>query len=563
MNSRRLALLSLSLLLLPSLARAQQSATYGEVLEVGLTNVDFVATDSKGNPIPGLKAPDFEIYEDGKRQEITNFSEFSGDGSSATVLGEAGTAQETPMAPAARKFIFYIDDSSLTLENRRAVLPAVRKFVSTQLRQGDEALLVSWNRALKIRVPWTADIAAVDNALVALEGEVSSSSVFMAERRRAEQLMTKLAQEAGFGGPLAPIWEDLINTARSYAETRRIDVMQSTSALTRLLASLTGVDGKKILVIATDDLPTIVGADLFQHLENMRAEAALNPTSRFAVGARMNSANTDMSRYNMEQTIDTLARAANATGVTVYGINPKGLGGPAEGKAGLQMPTEMNLEFARNNQSLAGISMLANRTGGVALVGAPADMAFERVSRDLNAYYSLAYRSTSGKSPERKIEVRAKRPGVKVRSRTNVYHRSLEREMADRVIANHLQSSVANSLGISLEADRLVSDGLRPILPVRVVIPMDELTLLPDGKGGVTGGFSVFTCSSDGAGGTSGVNVQSHSINFNAEQAAKMKGRRIGFAIQVPLENGRNRISIGVLDHVSQEQGFVTMKAAL
>jgi VWFA-related protein len=562
MNLRRLALLSLSLLL-PHIARAQQTATFGEVLEVGLTNVDFVATDSKGNPIPGLKAPDFEIYEDGKRQEITNFSEFSGDGSSATVLGEGGTAQETPMAPAARKFIFYIDDSSLTMENRRAVLPAVRKFVSTQLRPGDEAMLVSWNRVLKVRVPWTADTAAVDSALVALEGEASSSSLFMVERQRAERLMTKLAQEAGYGGPLAPIWEDLVNTARSYAETRRIDVMQSTNALTRLLASLTGVDGKKILVIATDDLPTLVGADLFQHLENMRAEAALNPTSRFAVGARMNSANTDMSRYNMEQTIDTLARAANATGVTVYGINPKGLGGPAEGKAGLQMPTEMNLEFARNNQSLAGINMLANRTGGVALVGAPADMALERVSRDLNAYYSLAYRSTSGKSPERKIEVRSTRPGVKVRSRTNVYHRSLEREMADRVIANHLQSSVANPLGISLEADRLVSDGLRPILPVRVVIPMDELTLLPDGKGGVTGGFSVFTCSSDGAGGTSGVNVQSHAINFNTEQAAKMKGRRIGFAIQVPLENGRDRISIGVVDHVSQEQGFVTMKAAL
>jgi VWFA-related protein len=563
MNIRRFALLSFTVLLAAPAVLAQQTATFGEVLEVGLTNVDVVATDSRGNPIPGLKPSDFEIYEDGKRQEITNFSELRGDGSSATVLGEAGTAQEAPMAPAARKFIFYMDDSSLSLQNRREVFPAVRKFVSTQLRPGDEALLVTWNRALKVRVPWTADTAVVDSALVALEAEVSSSSLFMAEKQRAERLMTKLTEEAGFGGPLAPVWDDLINTARSYAEMRRMDVIQSTNALTRLLASLTGVDGKKVLVIATDDLPTLVGADLFQHLENIRSQAALQPTSRFAVGALLNSSITDKSRYNMEVTIDTLARAANATGVTVYGINPKGLGGPAEGKAGLQMPSEINLDFARNDQSLAGISMLANRTGGVAMVGAPADLALERVSRDLNSYYSLGYRSTTGKSPERKIEVRAKRPGVQVRSRTNVYHRSLEREMADRVIANHLQSAVANPLGISLEADRLVSDGLRPLLPVRVVIPMDELTLLPDGKGGVTGGFSVFTCSSDGSGGTSGVNVQSHAINFNAEQAAKMKGRRIGFFIQVPLENGRDRISIGVVDHISQEQGFVTMKAAL
>ena len=102
-----------------------------------------------------------------------------------------------------------------------------------------------------------------------------------------------------------------------------------------------------------------------------------------------------------------------------------------------------------------------------------------------------------------------------------------------------------------------------PTRPVRVIIPINMLTLIPDGKGNMTGGFSVFTCSGDGQGGTSGVNVQSQAINFTAEQAAQMKGRRIGFAIQVPLENGRHQVSIGVVDHISQGQGFATMKAAL
>jgi hypothetical protein len=59
------------------------------------------------------------------------------------------------------------------------------------------------------------------------------------------------------------------------------------------------------------------------------------------------------------------------------------------------------------------------------------------------------------------------------------------------------------------------------------------------------------------------VNVQSQAISFTAEQAAQMKGRRIGFAIQVPLEKGRDRISVGVLDHVSHEQGFATLKTVL
>jgi len=129
--------------------------------------------------------------------------------------------------------------------------------------------------------------------------------------------------------------------------------------------------------------------------------------------------------------------------------------------------------------------------------------------------------------------------------------------------ANHLQSELRNELGVSLEADKISSDGSRQLLPVRVIIPVNMLTLLPDGKGNMTGGFSVFTCSGDGAGGTSGVNVQSQALNFTAEQAAQMKGRRIGFAIQVPIEKGRHQISVGVVDHVSQGQGFATLKAAL
>jgi hypothetical protein len=197
------------------------------------------------------------------------------------------------------------------------------------------------------------------------------------------------------------------------------------------------------------------------------------------------------------------------------------------------------------------------------MIGAHADKALARVGRDLAAYYSLGYRSKPGPAAERRIEVRTKRPGVHVRARTHIYYRSLEKEMADRVIANHLQNELSNELGVSLESDPITSAGGRQLLPVRVVIPVNMLTLMPDGKGNMSGGFSVFTCTGDGSGATSGVNMQSQAIHFTAAQAAQMKGRRIGFAIQVPIEKGRHSISIGVVDHVSQGQGFATMKASL
>ena len=158
--------------------------------------------------------------------------------------------------------------------------------------------------------------------------------------------------------------------------------------------------------------------------------------------------------------------------------------------------------------------------------------------------------------------MRSRRRGVNVRARTSIYYRSLEREMVDRVIANHLQSELTNDLDIALQPEPLPPDGNRRLLPVRVTIPMDLLTLLPDGNGNVTGGLSVFTCSGDGEGATSQVNVQSKALRLTAEQWAQMKGQRIWFVLQVPLEKDRHQVSVGVVDHVSHNQGFATLKAA-
>ena len=43
-------------------------------ISVTLIQVDVAVTDKKGRPVTDLKPGDFEIYEDGRRQQITNFS---------------------------------------------------------------------------------------------------------------------------------------------------------------------------------------------------------------------------------------------------------------------------------------------------------------------------------------------------------------------------------------------------------------------------------------------------------------------------------------------------------
>ena len=47
-----------------------------EVVRISTTlvQVDVAVTDRKGRPVTDLKPEEFEIYEDGRRQQITNFS---------------------------------------------------------------------------------------------------------------------------------------------------------------------------------------------------------------------------------------------------------------------------------------------------------------------------------------------------------------------------------------------------------------------------------------------------------------------------------------------------------
>ena len=49
-----------------------------ESVEVSVTSVEVIVTDSKGNRVPGLTREDFEVRQDGVPQPITNFYAVSG-----------------------------------------------------------------------------------------------------------------------------------------------------------------------------------------------------------------------------------------------------------------------------------------------------------------------------------------------------------------------------------------------------------------------------------------------------------------------------------------------------
>src|SRR5688500_7238812 len=93
---------------------------FGELIEVNVVNVDVLVTDRDGRPVNDLRREDFEVLEDGKRIEITNFQVVkpaTAESASrpAPSTGEPGPAQAEssvaePSAEERLHLIVYIDN---------------------------------------------------------------------------------------------------------------------------------------------------------------------------------------------------------------------------------------------------------------------------------------------------------------------------------------------------------------------------------------------------------------------------------------------------------------------
>ena len=117
----------------------------GEVVKISTTliQVDVTVTEKNGKIIDDLKPQDFEIFENGKKQEITNFSFVSSvsEATSAPVKSQENEKKSNiPLPPVPikpgqvrRTIALVVDDLGLSFESVYYVRRALRKFVEEQM----------------------------------------------------------------------------------------------------------------------------------------------------------------------------------------------------------------------------------------------------------------------------------------------------------------------------------------------------------------------------------------------------------------------------------------------
>jgi VWFA-related protein len=400
---------------------AQQAPTSTQrptfTVQVNLVTTDVVARDEKGNFVSDLTREEFEVYEDGVKQEIVSLTLSHGGRVSNVLEPPPPLAPEGIILPTVRRvndtsgriFVFFIDDLHLQFQNAPRVRSLLKKMSTTLLHDGDLFGIVSSGTS-SISVQLTYDKKRFDDIIEKVSGDELKPS----------ELINAIT---GTGGP---------------AEVRhRVRVAMDT--VNELINNLEKVhDRRKSIIYVSDGYDFIPFQQSRLGLSTgMSAQAFLQNAKYAAIQDQLQQQGVDNSNVSTtepnaqgaeekrrEQFADAdlaialaeLTRNANRANATIYTVDPRGLVGMPDLDEPID-PRQWSAYILKTQESLREI---AEDTGGIAVVSTnDFDRALKRIDADTSDYYVLGYYSSN---PDvyrrlRKMDVRVTRKNIDVVAR--------------------------------------------------------------------------------------------------------------------------------------------------
>jgi VWFA-related protein len=180
-------LLSLS----ASQALPQKTLQFGAAADLVL--IDLIATDDDGRRVVNLRPEEIEIYEDGKRQSL-EMLRFVGDAVLDSSLSPPAVPVAAPepraAAPSsvaassptsASRLVVVIDHGAMPSELFVPVRAAILKMVRETLDPETQLMLVTLDRGLQVRIPFTSDTGRFIAALEAIKPAAPGAELAMSD----------------------------------------------------------------------------------------------------------------------------------------------------------------------------------------------------------------------------------------------------------------------------------------------------------------------------------------------------------------------------------------------
>jgi VWFA-related protein len=468
-------LLSCLLAATPALAlpETDQSKTpVRETAEVVLVEVPVRVVDRDGQPIRGLKATDFELFDEGKRQTIVGF-----DAIDLAGKGREGPGAAEPLNPAARRHFLILFD--LTFARPAAVLAARRaakEFVLNSMADRDFAAVATFSveNGVRLLVTFSSDrvqlARAIDSLGIAIPEDLSKDPLafafdvrFIGQGERGLGSGEKESKAAAIIENLQTLSQIAKARVDEYARGRVARLTQSFSLLAQTLDT---VQGRKDVIYLSEGFESrlLVGTK-----DTEQERDWIISGEQWKVDGEKRFGNS-----HLQQQVRLMTDLFRRSDCVIHAVDIAGLA--TESDTG-------STALVRGENALFEI---ANATGGEVFRNDNDFSAqLDRLVARTSLVYVLAFRpEKTGKDDrfhELKVKVRAH--GARVSARAGYYEKRpfrvlspLERSLsAADIIANEIPISDIPARVLAVPFPRQEGTEVRAAVPVLVEIPGDRL----------------------------------------------------------------------------------------
>ena len=481
-------------------------------ITTSLVQLDVTVTDKKGNPIRDLRPEEVEIFENGKKQAISNFSFVAGvpaDKRTAPAKKpEPGrpAVQMLPTSPidpskVRRTIAIVVDDLTLSFSSTFWVKKALKKYIEENVQEGDLVAIIRTAGGIGALQQFTSDrrqlMAAVEKLRFDMRGVAKVTAFAPISPTLKEELNDPKDPEKNYGDQIAREREAERETEEFRSEAFAAGTLGALGYVVRGMGQL---PGRKSVVVLSDGFKMVTR----DSAGRPRASVVLDALRRL----------TDM---------------ANRSAVVIYAIDARGLEytGPtaADDFSGIspgmiaQRMRERDEEFTDSQQ---GLQYLAQQTGGFAIINSnDINWGMDKVLND-QSYYLIGYEpddETFDPKTRRynKIEVRVSREGAHVRYRSGFFGITDEqavgsaRSASEGIVNALLSPFVINDIPVRLHAVFSSENAKTSFVKSFLHIPADQLKFTKQPDGQFKASFDIAAMSF----GENGIPVDKFSRTFN------------------------------------------------
>ncbi|MBI4476286.1 MAG: VWA domain-containing protein [Acidobacteria bacterium] len=365
-------------------------------IAIDLITTDVIVRDQQGQFVADVKPEEFEVFEDDVKQEIASVELIHGGRTFTHLAAAAPPPQEGIILPPARPtndaagriFLFIVDDLHLDFRNTGRIKDLFKRISKTLVHEGDMFGIVSTGPS-SLAIDLTYDRKRLDDAIKRISGSGLKPQEIIEGPESADG-----PSEVRYRAHVAfsTAWDIMQNLERVHNRRKAVIYVSNGYDFNPFPEGRLGED-------------PIFGGRYGEDREENRQRPELRQGQQFA--------DADLARE-----LADLTRAANRANATIYTIDPRGLVAGADLDDPVD-PVEWG-NYVRKTQD--SLRVLAEQTGGIAVVNQnDFDRALKRIDSETSDYYVLGY-YTNNPDPlrrTRKLEVKVKRPGTQVWSRTS------------------------------------------------------------------------------------------------------------------------------------------------